>query len=812
MSMLTYNGTDFDSMLGSATITGTNVATSLAGITSAGVTAPNLVNLITGCWIWVGTRPTNGGNFTVEVMEAGVSKALATINNADLVLGANYVRFAVPYLFASLTASTYTCRVKNTSAAASPGQLRTAASGLWFQFTYDSTVATPTTSHDVWVGGFNDAGLTAKTCTISGTSNSWGTGQNAAINSGTTVTMSAGLTVGSGGTFKFDQSASTTLTLAGSIFVTNGGVYDMRPPSTKSIVSTLIIDSASNGLQGFHTGGQTYAGQYLTNGATYDIYSKYASGLGTAASPMITSIAWDADVGDEIVIGGGTDYTKNEVRYIITRNSSTSFVLSNTSGGAESALANTHAVGAHMSNLTRNSIIKPVATNKGFYAIITSPTTDPSNFNYTRMEYSDCSSGKTLSLEQAANTFTNTSTFDGLVLYHNSISGRQTLNLQTNSLAKTYTGIILYNTQGGNFTGQSGIGLQGTNNKTLVDCFQYNAPSSTLSCAFISVAFTSIGNTFNNCHSYGGNAANSSAGYVFNLSSSSGNVFNNCSVNQARQNAVYLTNGSGNVFNNCNFGTMGSNVIDISAQTSTLNQALFNNCSFGSASLFTNYLNQLDGSLVAFQDMDTNTSKHRWYTNYGSWWSAGSGLTDTTVRTASSLSLVSKPENATTGSSWIFKIPANPTSQVGVFGYVYRNATFSSGTLKAELFLPGTLLTATPDATYTFPTTTTEWLPFNISAYYSGSVARYAQVRITGVTATAGAYFFVDDLYDAGTGNKVAGLDLWDSGKPSEIMVQSDFSVVPSAVWGYSDSNTQANTMGQRQIDAADNSELAAIK
>lgn len=111
-----------------------------------------------------------------------------------------------------------------------------------------------------------------------------------------------------------------------------------------------------------------------------------------------------------------------------------------------------------------------------------------------------------------------------------------------------------------------------------------------------------------------------------------------------------------------------------------------------------------------------------------------------------------------------------------MFGYVYRNATFSSGTLKVELFLPGTLLTGTPDATYTFPTTTVTWLPFNISAYYSGSVARYAIVSITGITATAGAYFFVDDLYDAGTGNKVAGLDLWDEGQPSKIMVVTDFS------------------------------------
>ncbi len=195
----------------------------------------------------------------------------------------------------------------------------------------------------------------------------------------------------------------------------------------------------------------------------------------------------------------------------------------------------------------------------------------------------------------------------------------------------------------------------------------------------------------------------------------------------------------------------------------------------------------------------------------GSFWSSGSGLTDTTVRTPGSLALVAKPEDNTSGSSWIFKIPANPTSAVGIFGYIYRNATFSSGDLKAELFLPGTGLTDTPDATYTFPTTTGAWLPFNINAYYSASDSRYAQVKITGVTATAGAYFFVDDLYDAGTGNKVAGLDLWDEGQPSEIMVQSDFSVVPASVWAFADSSTNANTMGRRLVDASDSAEIASI-
>lgn len=156
-----------------------------------------------------------------------------------------------------------------------------------------------------------------------------------------------------------------------------------------------------------------------------------------------------------------------------------------------------------------------------------------------------------------------------------------------------------------------------------------------------------------------------------------------------------------------------------------------------------------------------------------------------------------------------FKVPANPTSEVFVYGYLYRNATFSTGELKVELFLPGTALTSTPDDTYTLATTTGAWMPWVLKAYNPSTDSRYAIVRITAKTATVGAYAFLDDLYDAGTANKVAGLDLWDEGQPSQIMVQSDFSVVPAAVWQFSDAVTNANTMGRQLVDVPSASENA---
>lgn len=807
MALKTWNGTNWDDHLGTTTIGSSSVSITTAGVTSTAFTAPNLVNQANGAWVAITVVPSSG-NFVVELMESGVSKASGTINFADMIIGWNYVRFTTPYTFATLTASAYAIRVKNS--AVNSGAIRQNGSSAILTMCTYNTATTLGTTDDAWIGGFNDAGMTTKTLTITGTSFVCGSGADTSLP--TSWNTGWGMFIGSGGNVVFDTTASTTMQVKGSIGVGNGGLFDMRANASDiTKVSTLIFDNVSDGNFGLIVLSTGLGGQALTTGKTVSVVNTYASGAGTAADPVITQTAHGFSVNDEVVFGGATDYLKNEVRYVKTIPTSTQMTLSETIGGADSALAQTHSVGSYIANMTRNSIIKNTNTAFGFSIINNANTvaTPVSDYSYTRCEYPNCLSGKAIALGPTNNAVIN-STFDGLVIYNNSAAGRGTLNW-SGTAAQTVSDIVIYNNRGTNYAAQSGFCFLGAFNKTLDGLYHYANPSSTTTCAALSMAISSAGNTLNNVHSYGGNAQGGAAGYAIGVYGSA-NTFNNCSVNSARIQGVLLNNTLINTFNNCNFGTIGTNTIDVKVEATTLAQAKFIDCYFSSATLLSQYLLGLEGTEVTFQNMDGNTSKHRWYTNHGSWWSSGSGLTDTTVRTASSLAVAGKPEDASAGSSWLFKIPANPTSQVGVFGYIQRNATFSSGTLKVELFLPGTLLTATPDATYTLPTTTVTWLPFNISAYYSGSVARYAQVRITGVTATAGAAFFVDDLYDAGTGNKVAGLDLWDEGKPSTIMVQSDFSVVPSAVWGYSDSNTQAGTMGQRQVDAADDADTAANK
>lgn len=806
MAIKVYDGTNWDDVLYAETISTANTNLTTSFQTGVAVTAPNTTNKITGVAFFLVALPSSG-NIEIEVRESGTSKVSGIANFADLKVGWNYIRFATPYTFTTTTAGAYVAAIRKVTV--SNGTVaRSTSTSPFLVLTYNTAGALGA-ADDAFVMGFHDSGFTTKTLTLSGTSNAWGSGTDRTATTTTARSMGSALTIGNGGTVLYDNTASTKLKLKGNAFVLTGGLFDMRANATDiAKVSTLEFDNATaDGDFGIQLP-PSFAGQFLATGMTVNATAQYASGLGTTASPVVTVANHGFRVNDELVFGGASDYLKNEVRYVKSIPANNQLILSNTIGGAESALAQTHAANSYIGNMTRNSVITATTSTRGWWIYNNGTVADSLKLDYVRGEYSCCVSGKAIQLHLATSPAAGAATIDGFVHYDNAASGRTSIII-AGTAVETFSNIILYNTRGSNFNGQSGLGFSGGSNKTINGLYHYAAPSSTTNCAALSFIASSTNNTVNNLHSYGANAVAGSFGYAIGGASSAGNTFTNCTINAARTQGVWFSTFQGATFNNCTFGTIASATSIVLVATATLNDALFSDCSFGSGTLLSNYLNTLEGSEIRFHQMDGNANKSRWYNNHGSFWSSGSGLTDTTVRTASSLALAIKPEDATNGAFWEFLIPAVPSSQCGVSGYAYRNATFSSGTFKVELFLPGS---TSADASYTFATTTGSWLPFNISAYYSGSVSRYATVRITAITATAGAYAFIDDLYDAGTGNKVAGLDLWYAGKPSTIMVASDTSAIPAQVWAYSDQTTSANTMGQRQVDAADDAELAAIK
>lgn len=806
MALRIFNGSSFDSFMGVPAIhASSNVSLTTSYVAGAAFTAPNTTNYITGVVFFLNAKPTLG-NIQVEVRESGVSKVSGVALNADLKLGFNYIRFTTPYKFTTTAAGAYVPYIKNvTNTTGSCGKDNVVA-GPFQAITYDSGAGLGATD-DVMVLGFHDSGMTPKTLTLTGTANSWGSGQTKSPSSTGNRFWSQASLIGAGGTLKFDTAADCKLTQYGNVMVSDGGTYDQRPGA--SSVSTLAFVNDADGDFALMSMQSVHGGKILTTGKTVSVAATYNGGAGTAASPATFTAAHGFAVDDELVIGWGGTYAQNEVRFVKSIPSPTSVVWSSTLGGAEAALTYSHANGYPVCNLTRNSIITTTNPARGF-SVYNSGSVESNDFGYTRFEYPNCLSGRGLQLSAYTPATTN---INGMVMYNNSAFGRTSISW-SGAAADTAEDVVLYNTKGSNYSAQSGIVL-GSAKRVVRRLYHYAEPGSTTCCAAMSLNAAATACTVDGLWSSGANANNSAGGYALGLYGS-GNSLNNVVIDAARFKAVAVEGGQKNEVTNSNFGKVASNTTDVAVASGVLVQTNFLSCDFGSPTLISGYLSALPGSDVGFQDIGGDTSKHRWYTPRGSFWSSGSGLADTTTRTAGSLALAIKPEDAANGTDdFIVRVPANPTSQVVFYGYLYRNATFSSGDIKVELFLPGTLLTDAPDASYTLPTTTGSWLPFVVSAYNPATVARYARVRITAKTATAGAYCFLDDIYDAQTGNKVAGLDLWDQGHISPIIVAADYSSIPEqtrvAVW--SDTNDYAvGSKAKTLTDVQSNTDLTQAK
>jgi hypothetical protein len=264
-------------------------------------------------------------------------------------------------------------------------------------------------------------------------------------------------------------------------------------------------------------------------------------------------------------------------------------------------------------------------------------------------------------------------------------------------------------------------------------------------------------------------------------------------------------------FVNCNFsqtsGILTAHTNDLRIQGSSCGlDILFDNCLFGASTLVNGYSNLINNTgIIKFNKYNQTTNKHLWYGAYGIAQATGTGLTDTNVRTASSLALRIAPENSSTGFSWSFKILARASTYVGVGGYIQKNAAFGTDLCTVDLYLPGS---TTPDATYTMPNDT-NWNVFNLAANYTGTVDLYATVTITAKSATASAYIYVDDIYN-GT-NKITALDVWDQGQPSPIMYEELGDA--AGVWAVLQSTqTTAGTMGNRLKSALTTPLFIALK
>ncbi len=737
----------------------TSITVTSGGVTSATFTAPNITNACTGVLVPIAARGTAGNIIaTLQENSAGfvdVPGATATIAITSLVASTHvFFKFTTPYVFTAITAGRYRIKL-NTSGASGTTSVAADSGGANFAYlVYMNNNVVPTTGDDIHIVSPNQG----SSLVISlDSSPSIGSGGNTSIP--VFRSWQNAIVLSNNGVLSWETGTSRTLTCKGNVFNESGGELRMGSPSAK------IAAGVTAKLRWDQNGVTTNYGYLHQNGAKTILQgadkafkkTTLVSGTGVAASPLVTADAVDWSVGDELIFKPMTDsvtnYNEVEVRFIITKNSPTSYVLSATSGGAEVAFSFSHALGDIL-NVTRQVVIDTTNIAQAWYADF-AETTDAANVNLdgARLETFGGSTANKTTI-----TFSNLSTelceLDDVVFYRN-LGSNVTLN--NNNDIRTFTWLMF-------FSGTSNLlSLASLRNKTFNNCYFVSAVNSAIS-------FSSTANdTFFNCHIWA--CPMSTTSRALSITNSVKCVFDSCKVDACRTDAINLGSASEITFIDCAFGIDAINTVsDMNVIADSYNTVLFDNCLFGSVVLIVGYTGGADGSEIKFNKFNQTVNDHRWYTPYGIARSTGSGLADTNVRTAGTLNVRIAPESASPGFYWDFQILAKANSAVSIFGFIQKNAAFSTDDVVVELYLPGLLPGVdTPSDTYTMPDNTS-FNVFTLAASHTGSVPLLATVRIKGQTVTASAYLYVADLYN-GT-NDITDLTTWDLGKPSQIMFE----------------------------------------
>lgn len=801
MALKTYDGSGWLSHVGSTTISNATVANiSLAGLQTAQFTAVDLVSPIKAVWIHISTLPTNGGNIVVTLQENNVDTTCTTYAAAAR-LRRGWNLFFIPsakwYTPTSLTANYYRWKVSNS--VGTSGQVRVSSgSAPAFQTVYGSAGSLGSTD-DPWIGGqVTDDVLTSLVYRNVGTSLVFGSGAdpNIASTSNVSTTMGQALLVANGGKFERDPAASSTFQMRGTAMIYEGGELDISSNTDKGIVSTVIIDNNTAAGQFGIMLPPNAAGKITADAAEYvrkDIVLS-GSGSGTAANPLILRNGMDAQVGDELVFGTKSGYTQQEQRFVRTRNSDKSFVLSLTAGGAEAGLTNDHS-GAHVINVSSNVIVKAQTPTRAFFFLHQTDTT--SSYRGVRWENGSNLSNKGI-------TFTALpANVDQMVGYGAGGNSRNLISFQGMTSSAVISDIVTYATNCNNI-GNGATGGQSINNLTFEGCVGMGDGSTSGGCHF-AFASNCSNITLRDCWSYGANGLNIATSAAVYISSSNNINWIEGGINGSRLYGVALNNAFAFYAKDSNIGGLtGNGTSDIFVVSNTFNTGLAENCLF-SANPITNYLNQIDGSEFGFHKFNQTAHNHLWYDIGGYAEATGPSLSDTTVRTAGSYNLKINPQNASRGFQWIRRVKSVSDQIPFLKSYVRKNTALTGASVTVGLYLPGTELTDTPDDLFTAANVANTYQDFVIGTLYSGVENTEAQIKYT-IMSSSGSLYVADD-YDS-----QESLNSWFKAKPSELIVPTDFSSIPGLIANYPDSTTSANTMGRRWVETGDNTEEIRAK
>lgn len=825
------SATGWDTVTNTPTIhASTNLTTLTTPSYSAAYTAPNTTNSATGGAVMMSSNGSySSGNTTLTLTlqefngatwadtAATATVTTNTTSTAFTVGSWLYFRFGSPYTFTTTSAGYYRLKIIRGTVTNAP-TLRMDSGGSNFAFmATDNRLGAIASTDDLLVLGINYA---TTTVTWDGTQ-SIGSGLGALTQQSSSFTLSCALYIGAYGVVTADTAADVTTTCKGHLLTAWGSTLNIGSSGTpypEARQFTWSFNPTTTGDFGF----RTYNGNVNIYGypksSTTAWQTVYSSGVGTAADPLIVSdsVAWV--VGDEIVIlassNNATNYNEIEYRFIKTKNSATSYVLSSTVGGAETALTYSH-TNARIANIKRNVLFNTNDTSKAAYAMFSTAAVTNSPDNGTLvlkwMAFSTFGYASTpVGAEGVSFESTTPFTMDYCVIRNSRYCG---LWGQNNKKIVTIEGLVIV----GNATAQYCLYGQSLGNKTFNDLWCIDNTNQGVS------PYGST-NIFNRAIINGCRKTTSTGVGGITLTLTTNTTFNSCEINACGWGVWGSNTASEIYFNDCFVGTKGYNAgADIGLSNIYLS-SIFNNCTFGSTTFIPsdvtrNYMTLVAGSELRFHKNQTTDNNHFWYTSYGTASATGSALSDTLVRTPGSLNVRIAPEESANGFSWSFLIPANKNQVTAFSGYFLKNIAMGTDVCTVSLFLPGNPITGTPDATTTLSNNVSNaWTgsavqAVSLAAYYTGSVDSFATVVINAKSTTAGAYLYCADFYNSGDTttvfDKLAGLTIWYQGKPSPIITQLSLGGIAPAVWGVATSGlTTPGTVGKLIVDFANENDI----
>ncbi len=732
----------------------TNLTITNSNNFTATFTSPSSTSSITGVIVHCIARGTTDWIMTLQENSVD-TVAISTLTFANRVTnGWTFFKFDNPYLVSTTTAGYYRFKLRTnavdtgTAAADSGGTL------ISYLAIYDDN-GVPDREDNVWILSPNNVGNLV--VTLEGDRYA-GNGAETAIYKSRSIGNAVSLNCG--GVLSWDTVANSTLTVKGNVVCANDGELAMG--TTTTVIPAGIIAKLR-----FNENGTTVNyglsvlgfGKCKMQGASKSVWKTHLStGIGTVESPLITMDEVNWDIGDEIVVTATSDssnnYLETENMFILNKLNTTTYILATTLGGATAGFTYTHSTGAWVINIERNVIIESTASAV-YAAYFTNQANGAGDMDIDWARFNYMGGGVTgkvgVQLAYGSGVYGDC---DYTVSYNPLNSA---FDITQTAIPETNTGLVAFTNAACHYSFIFALGMC---NRTLEDCF---ALKRFLYGYYLAVA---SGNRFIRCYAIGINYNQTwyCAGYI--IGTANNNYFSECEAHACRAQAIFIDSPVGLIFENCKFGTIGKNwSYDVYVSASKYYEITFINSYFGSNGLISGYSQSLVGAIVKFHGNNGAGNDHIWYTPEGIGRSTGTGLVDTTVRTADSLALRLNPMDDSIGFPWEFKILAKSNTAVYCVGFLQRNSVFSEGLVKVELCYPNSDIVAD---TYTMSTTTGTWEAFTVSFNNTLSVDAYSKVKITAISNTAGAYLYVDDIYNGG--NKITSLDTWDNGQPSSIM------------------------------------------